>query len=360
MGDQSHFHPSLERREALLALSGATATAGLSGCLGVLGEEERDVSLEPANWLVPSQIDEAVVSGSADFDSIYDSISTMDGVTWESFTDWYGQQTPPLDDSTVYPAVPKDVIAGFEPFGIDDKEYAVHASKHIPAMAAVTIQIGDDEDTLKHLSVYELPDSVTKKELKEDMKETGTGFKQVDSVTVQKPMLFENENGETATVRYALEDGVLVNLVGTWNERDASRGPNEYLLEVVERAGSSANLGDHPVGQLAEMDMVHTYAFTDAMSVEATSKSIGIDFGNARKAELYTFEDQTAAAQSRDQFSVTEDGGFRLESEEQGFILRPTNVEYRSVTAEGRGVFIEADITNLPKVITEGSLIWQF
>ncbi len=75
MDDGSHNHWHTGRRETLRTIGGAAATVSLSGCLGILGEKERDVSLEPTNWITPSSIDRAVASGYADFSSIYRSVN---------------------------------------------------------------------------------------------------------------------------------------------------------------------------------------------------------------------------------------------------------------------------------------------
>ncbi|MFC6988682.1 hypothetical protein ACFQJD_08050 [Haloplanus sp. GCM10025708] len=135
-----------------------------------------------------------------------------------------------------------------------------------------------------------------------------------------------------------------------------------HLVGAVERAGTSIELGDHPVSQLVEMDMVHTYEFTDEASIEAVSKSIGIDFANQKKVELYTFEDQSAAAQSRDRFGITNEAALSIKTDSQKankFIWDSNAVKYQNVRTAGRGVSIEADITDLPQAITDGNIIWS-
>ena len=359
MGEDAPGHRGLSRRSALQGLGSAGAAAGLAGCLdlGILGEDERDVSLQPAPWITPS-MDQAVASGYADFSSIYSAVGEMDDVTWPAFTEWYGQPAPQPEDRSSYPLVPRDVIAGGSPFVVEQDGESWHHSRGIPAMASMTIQTGDDEESLRHLTVYELPDSDTKSEVKEYMSNHGRKFKQVDSVSVTKTLNTYNESEQFVSSTYALEDGVLVNQIGSLLEEPGEKNYG-HLTGAVERAGSSVDLGDHPVSGLSEMDILHTYQFEEDAWVDAVSKSVAIDFETERKVGLYTFEDEATATEARDQFEVTDDGDLRADGGDQELFWNATTVDYTEVRTAGRGVRIEGHITELARAITEGYYIWN-
>lgn len=341
------------RRDVLRTIATAATSASLAGCNRLSGETERDVSLDRSNWITPAENDLEVAAGYNDLGTIYTHVEEMDSVLWkEEFAEWLGDPAPQADRDVTLPLVPKQELTDRSVAPVDSREY--------PSMAALTIDMTGDASDQHHLTVFQLPDSTSKEDVREPMSNMGGEFKQVNGVTVTKPKTTFDESGASAYSAYALEDDLLLNEAGsggkiTGNETDF------HLQEVLERAGESPDLEDHPVTHVEDMDMVNSYGrpFLEDGS-GPVSRSTGIDFGDETKKVVYEFEDAAAATQARERFGVSDDGKLVVRDGENKSTFTLRAVRYREIRQRGRGIVFEAAITDLEDTIKQGIPIWAY
>lgn len=344
------------RRDVLRSVPAGAAAIGLSGCLGIFGdsETERDVDLQRSNWLTPESNDPEIASGYNDIAAISDSVQSMDGVSWEDFANWVSVPAADMHDSARYPWIPEEALEGATPFDIEGPDDPFD-SRNVPAMATLTVDTGDSITEQSHLGVYQLPDAVSKDDMRQHLTNNGYNFKQIETVSVSDSLV-TGDSGVRST--FALEDGVVIQKMGA----SVSDGSDTQLHRALERAGTDADIGDHPVGTLGEMDMVASYGepFLERGGQNQVSKSAGIDLENEGKTVVYTFTDEEAAQQGRELFSLRSGGNVVYASEDEVIEFGQQDLEYHTIRVDGRGLVFEADIETLPGAITEGRRIWSY
>jgi hypothetical protein len=344
----------------LRAIGGTAMTTGVSGCFGLVGEDERDVSLDRSNWVTPNERDIAVASGYYDLSGIHSEIQGMSGVTWKAFLEWLTTAAPQAEEKRRRPVVPHDVLGGGGPFVVGYEDGTWFHSRNVPAVGALTIGSTGDLSEHRHLTAYQLPDDRSKSELKEKMSNLGSQFRQVNGVSVTKPKPTTDDTGESVYHAFALEDDLLLNEVGlgqiTADESDY------HLRETLEDAGHSRDLGSHPVTDVLGMDMISTYGMPliENDSITPVSRSVGIDLSNQVKQVSLAFANAGAAKRSREWFEIDSEGDLVVQRDGTRTTFSLELVNVRDIRQQGRGLHFEANILDLAKTISDGPPIWSY
>ncbi|MFC7076175.1 hypothetical protein [Haloarcula halophila] len=351
-----------DRRAVLRTLGGVAASASLTGCLGAFGEEERDVTLRGSNWVKPSENGPGISSGYAEPYNLYSQVKTMNGVTWPEFVSWLSAPAAYVNEQGRLPLIPKDVVAGGEPFVVGQEGSGWHHSRDIPAMAALTIDKTGEAEEQRHVAVFQLPESSSKPELKQRLKDlTSANGRELNGMTVLEGGGGGlSDNGQLIHKVTVIEDGLLLVEVGS--DGDLTGDESDYhLQETLERAGTERNLDDHPVRHVANMDIVTTYgpAYIEDGETAPRSQSVGIDLEEQTKTVVAAYPDSDKAAQTGEQFSV-DGGSIQFRASEGTARFTPIAVEYRAVRQEGRALLFQAEIPDLVGTIKEGPPTWSY